>query len=152
MLAAFTPAERVILGDYKVLTSKWRVRSAAELESYGIVTNWLLYRNTPSGALIPLFQLEVQGGRLVSSVLVQTINRILSQTRTMREIAIWWLAAHDLLSEFPDSSGQIRSHVSPRMALLDARLSACLIGAARRTIARDVTINVGCITARALSS
>lgn len=137
----------------------------SRLHARGVNTSWLLFgdvkemkldatamdayrrqfTDTEMQCMIPVFQLEKsskdnpEDNLVVPTLVVQCANRILSQTRTLHEIAIWWLAAHDLLSEFPDSKGRIRRDVSPRTALLDTLLSDHLIAAARRTIARDAT-------------
>ena len=129
---------------------------AARLERFGVSTNWLLYTDAEGldargikhyracfteaelNCMIPLFQLEKnREGRLVPLGVVQNVNRLLRKTRSLREIAIWWIATHDLISDFSASNGQPRQDVSPRTALGDARLRECLIGAANQTVARD---------------
>lgn len=168
MLSSFTEAELFVRDNFRVLVSEWRMYPADRLEAFGVSTSWLLFTDaggldalgidtyrrrftdTEKRCMIPLFQLETTPERLiVPTVVVQNVNRILNQTRTVREIAIWWLAAHDLLSKFPDSKGRIRQDVSPRTALLDARLSECLIGAANHTIARDMAVTPRAVPALA---
>jgi hypothetical protein len=161
VLSSFTEAELFVRDNFPALVSEWSMYPADRLEAFGVRTNWLLFTNAEGlealgidryrkrftdaeqRCMIPLFQLEMTPERrLVPTLVVQNVNRILGQTRTVREIAIWWLAAHDLLSKFPDSQGQFRQDVSPRMALLDARLSQGLIGAANDTVDRDMTLKV----------
>lgn len=141
MLTYFTDAEQRVIDDYEALVSQWRVHSEASLHARGIDTRWLLYGQVDETVVIPLFQFEVVNidgtAQIVPSLVVQNVNRILHQTRTLTEIGIWWLAVNKFFEELPNTNGETRTGISPRDALCDPELSRALVGAAKRTVEYD---------------
>lgn len=129
MLTGYTPEEQSVAADFDALVARWTKLSTEELAKRGVHdVGYLLQFRVQGDYVVPMFQFTKRpDGRVLPDLVVQNVNRILSEHRSPRQIALWWLAPHSLLTGLAGSATPVR----PRQALTD--MPGMLIAAALRS-------------------